>query len=271
MSSSTPEGSQTSLRSSLDWWDYLAVPLTLAAGAAAVYCAYLVKRPPPSNGIYGWWLTAQIVATLIAAGLPAYSAFRAKRRESQAAQREIDVRTQTRIEMNQALDPIVRCLADGAHTPGLGGRVLGMVLTQAAELIGPDHETRSCYFALKPGPPKKLVPTRYRHGRMDKPRSTFVAATEDGDDAIALVEANGHRFCKDTSKDPPPGWNNKEREYRTFISVAVAAADTAYGMITVDALKPGDLEERDVDLLTVMAGLFATATRLTPPRVGPGQ
>jgi GAF domain len=139
--------------------------------------------------------------------------------------------------------------------------VLSLVTKTAAEIIGPDHGTRSCYFAAEAGP-KRLVPTEYHAGRLGTPRSTFVAGTEDGDAAIAMVESGGHLLCVNTDTEPPPGWNDKTRDYKTFISVAVVASDTAYGMLTVDALHPGDLEQRDVDLVTVMAGLVAIAMSL---------
>lgn len=198
------------LRSNLDSWDYVAGPLTLTAGGFAVYCGPFVARPTPPGGIYGWWLTGQVLATVVAAGLPTYSAIRAKRRESRAAQREIDARTQARIEMNEALDPIVRSLASGA--PGLQERVLWMVVKTAAEIIGPDRGTRSCYFDLQAGPPKKLAPTIYHAGRVGSPRSTFVEGNWGGNDAIAMVESNGHRFCRNTVTSHPPGWSNKERD-----------------------------------------------------------
>ncbi len=166
--------------------------------------------------------------------------------------------------MNEALDPIVRSLASGMSTPGLQERVRWMVVKTAAEIIGPDQGTRSCYFDLEAGPPKKLVPTMYHAGRVGNTRSTFIEGTPGGDDAIAMVESNGHRLCTDTGIDPPPGWNNKTRDYRTFISVAVVAGNTAYGMLTVDALNPGDLEERDVDVLAVMAGLVGIAMAMKP-------
>ena len=50
--------------------------------------------------------------------------------------------------------------------------------------------------------------------------------------------------CARTPASPPPGWNNKTHEYRTLISVAMVAGIPAYGMLTVDALDPGDLAER---------------------------
>lgn len=232
--------------------------------SAAVVCAPFVKAP--SGEIEKWWFTGQIAGVVVAAVAPMVLTWRAKKRESAAAEREIEARTQTRLEMNEALDPIVRTLATSANNNvvGLRREVLSLVTKTAAEIIGPEHGTRSCYFDLQPGPPKTLAPTDYHAGRLGSTRSIFEEGTEDGDAAIAMVESNGHRLCTDVTVDPPPGWNDKERDYKTFISVAVVGGDSAYGMLTVDALNPGDLEQRDVDLLTVMAGLLATAMGMEP-------
>ena len=90
----------------------------------------------------------------------------------------------------------------------------------------------------------------------------FTEGTQAGDDAIAMVENGGSRLCPNLDTHPPRGWDGKDRDYKTFISVSVFADTTAYGMLTVDALHPGDLDERDVDLLTLMAGLVAIAMQL---------
>ena len=39
----------------------------------------------------------------------------------------------------------------------------------------------------------------------------------------------------------------------------VIAGDTAYGMLTLDALKPGDLSMEDKGLLRLMGGILAVA------------
>ena len=246
----------------LNWWDRITGGVGFGGAAAAVVCAPFINDP--TGAINEWWFGGQIAGALTAVLAPMVSTWRAKRAESAAAEREIAARTQTRVEMNEALDPIVRTLGASAGTDvaGLRSKVLWLVVKTAAEIIGPDQGTRSCYFDLQAGPPKALVPTEYHAGRIGSTRSNFVEGTVGGDAAIAMVESNGHRLCEDTDKDPPPGWNNKTRDYKTFISVAVVAENTAYGMLTVDALHPGDLEQRDVDLLTVMAGLVAIAMRM---------
>jgi hypothetical protein len=247
----------------LNWWDRSTGIISLSGAVTAVVCAPFAKDP--SGAIDVWWFSGQVAGVVTAAVAPMVATWRAKKREAAAGEREIEARTQTRLEMNEALDPIVRRLATSANNNVVGVRreVLSLVTKTAAEIIGPDG-TRSCYFDLLPGPPKTLVPTDYHAGRMGSTRSRFVAGTVDGDAAIAMVESSGHRLCVDIGIDPPPGWNDKERDYKTFISVAVVGGDTAYGMLTVDAMNPGDLEQRDVDLLTVMAGLLATAMGMEP-------
>jgi transcriptional regulator with GAF, ATPase, and Fis domain len=67
-------------------------------------------------------------------------------------------------------------------------------------------------------------------------------------------------LCEDIDSNPPPGWDTtKQRDYKTFISVSVAAGDTAYGMLTLDALEAGALTNDDLHMLRVMASALAVA------------
>jgi GAF domain-containing protein len=132
------------------------------------------------------------------------------------------------------------------------------VLMSATQLIGPDR-ARACWFPLEEGPPKRLVPTD-AFGRAGSASTTFVEGTPAGDAAIGMVLNDEDRMCEDILTDPPPGWDaTKERDYRTFVSVSVIAGDTAYGMLTLDALEPGDLTRDDMRLLRLMAGALAVA------------
>ena len=75
---------------------------------------------------------------------------------------------------------------------------------------------------------------------------------------------DGDRLCEDIDENPPPGWDTtKQHDYRTFISVSVIAGYTAYGMLTLDALEPGELTTEDKGLLRLMAGVLAAAPSLT--------
>ena len=212
--------------------------------------------------------TAFVVLSAVATGLafliPQVRQIAASRSEATAEELEIEARVETRVAMNDALDPILRLLGNLALEPDeiirnqLRAQTIPLVLKTAAEFIGPDR-SRACWFRLEPGPPAHLTPTDFA-GRAGSPSTTFVSGTASGDAAIGMVLADEDRLCDDVLTDPPPGWDStKERDYRTFISVSVIAGDTAYGMLTLDALEPGDLTVEDKGLLRLMAGMLAVA------------
>lgn len=206
----------------------------------------------------------QLVATGLAWIIPQVRQLRAARREATAAEREVEARVETRVAVNDALDPVLRLLGnlalehDDVVRNQLRAQVIPLVLKTAAEFIGAER-SRACLFRLEPGPPPQLVPGDFA-GRAGAPTTTFIEGTAAGDAAIGMVLADGDVLCEDVQTDPPPGWDpTRPRHYRTFIAVSVIAGDTAYGMLTLDALEPGDLTMEDKGLLRLMAGLLAVA------------
>lgn len=211
-----------------------------------------------------FWVAVQAGATGLAWLIPAIETRRAEKREEAAEVREVDARVATRVAINDALDPIVRLLgriaieASKVERDKLRAQAVPLVLTTAAQLIGPDR-TRACWFVLEAGPPKRLVPSD-AVGRAGSPSSTFIEGTPAGDAALEMVLADEDCICEDIQTDPPPGWDaTTTRDYRTFVSVSVIARDTAYGMLTLDALEPGELTIDDMKLLRLMAGTLAAA------------
>ena len=94
---------------------------------------------------------------------------------------------------------------------------------------------------MAPGPPTQLIPEDFA-GRAGSPSTTFVEGTPAGDAAIGLALQDEDLLCADIVADPPPGWDStKERDYRSFVSVSVIAGDTAFGMLTLDAVEPDAL------------------------------
>ncbi|MFI1966724.1 GAF domain-containing protein [Streptomyces pathocidini] len=47
--------------------------------------------------------------------------------------------------------------------------------------------------------------------------------------------------------------------YKTYISTAVKVGDTSMGVLSIDCLKPGDLNEDDTKLVAVFARLLGAA------------
>ncbi len=210
------------------------------------------------------YIAASIVATGLAFAIPQARQIVASRSEATAEEREVEARVETRVAINDALDPILRLLGnlalerDEILRNQMRAQAIPLVLKTAAEFIGPER-SRACWFRLDPGPPTSLVPTDFA-GRAGSPTTTFEEGTTSGDAAIEMVLSDQDRLCEDIVVDPPPGWDStKERDYRTFISVSVIAGDTAYGMLTLDALEPGDLSVEDKGLLRLMGGILAVA------------
>jgi GAF domain-containing protein len=246
-----------------DRWDYTLLSVSLVGAASSVACSQFTKDE--HGGIRGWWLIGQIAAALIAVLAPAITAWKAKRAEADAVEREQQARLQSRVELNSGLDPVVRKLAQLSIAKGkkaqdpIRSEVMALVIAAAHQVVGTPNATRSCFFELVAGPPKQLKPTDHHAGRPGSTRSVFTEGNVDGDAAIGIVVNDTHWLCSDVRTEPPPGWSAKHRDYLSFISVPVVAGNVAYGMLSVDSTEANDFDRGDVDVIGVLAGLLAAA------------
>jgi GAF domain-containing protein len=225
--------------------------------------------------VFTWAFLLGIMVQGLALGVPAVDHVRLERkheREEQERAQEEKERTQEylaerikiRVALNDALDPIVGQIAQIAAAGSrrekrpLQDQILPMILNSASGVIGPAR-ARSCWFELEDGSPCRLVP-KLHAGRAGPPSTVFVEGTQEGDAVFRILKSNQHRICEDLARDPPVGFDRtRSRDYRTFIAVPVVAGTTLFGMLTVDALLPGDLTEDDAALLRIFAGLLAAA------------
>lgn len=209
------------------------------------------------------WIVVQATSALLAFLIPTLAQLRDRRRFQRAEEARVVARTEMRMALNDALDPIVRHLgriatAGWRDRERLRSQSVPFILNAATEIIGPDR-ARACWFALEQSSPRKLVP-KACVGRAGSARSTFVEGTRRGDDVLAMIEYDEDRFCPDTDEQPPPGWDPPApHDYKTFVAVPVISGNVAYGMITLDAPAPGDLTRDDARLLRLLAGLLANA------------
>lgn len=205
----------------------------------------------------GWakvvWVSVQAVSALLAFLIPTLAQLRERRRYREAEEARIIARTEMRVALNDALDPIVRHLgriaaANRRDRHALRSQAVPFVLNAATEVIGPDR-ARACWFVLEDTKPRRLRP-EVCVGRAGAARSEFVEGTRRGDDLLAMIQNDEDRFCPNTELYPPIGWDpTLPHDYRTYVSVPVISADVAYGMITLDAPAPGDLTRDDARLL----------------------
>lgn len=241
-------------------WPWLVVAAVCVIGSPGA--AYWAQE---SEGSRKWlFFTIQLVLTGLAFLIPQARQLHAKRGERTAEQRELQARADTRAAVNDALDPILRQLGDISAERSKPARerliaqAIPFVLNAAASLIGSER-SRACWYELTDESPPRLVP-RLAAGRSGSPTTTFEPGTAAGDAAIGMVLSGESRLCRDIDTEPPPGWDStKPRDYKTFISVTVAAGDLAFGMLTLDALEAGNLSTDDLHLLRLMGSALAAA------------
>lgn len=241
-------------------WPWLVLAVICVIGSPGA--AYAAQRSDGSK--VGLFLGIQLLLTGLAFLIPQARQLHAKRGEETAEQRELEARADTRAAVNDALDPILRQLGDISAERSKPARdrliaqAIPFVLNAASNLIGSER-SRACWFELTDETPPRLVP-RLAAGRTGSPTTTFEAGTAAGDATIGMVLAGENRLCRNIETEPPPGWDGtKQRDYKTFISVTVAAGDTAFGMLTLDALEAGDLTNDDLHMLGLMASALAAA------------
>lgn len=204
---------------------------------------------------------AGVALMVLTAGIPTWEQWRQVRQRRTAETLATKAVADLRIAMADVLEPLTSLLGDinKAHGPyrrELQGQAVQAVLNSAAFVVDTER-ARACFFRLEAGPPKRLKPEKWA-GRSGKPHSRFVAGAPDGDAVLKMIDEEDRRYCPDVDAEPPPGWSGTSSGYRTFVAVPVFAGNECYGMLTVDALRPGDLAmEEDSGLVDVFAHLLA--------------
>ena len=239
---------------------YLTTAISLAAVALATWFASQAGSVPADRG---WWALGAVLASVTAAGVPAYEQARKERLRARAQRAALDAAVAMQVTMNDALDPIVRQLGRVATAARhdrapLAEAAIPMALDSAAHLAGTGR-VRACLFRFAPGTPTTLVPTQYS-GRVDDPLEAITEGTTEGDLVLGMIRHNQHLFCPDLDTSAPQGWRiTAPQTYKSFAAVPVAAGQNAFGMLMVDSLDYGGVRRTDVPLIRLLGGLLAVA------------
>jgi hypothetical protein len=249
-------------------WRWL-VPLAALASTGAWLTGVV------SGGVEGRSRIALIAmgatCALLAAGVPLWQQARAARARADAVEAARSARAAMRIAMEDALDPFAALLrqlatAKGRERARLRGEAIQLSLTSMAQLsamadpTGDDRprRVRVCYFALQPGPPRRLVPQTYA-GRAGTPTITFDETTPAGRFLLGVADS-GWVVVDDTGEQPI--WWDEERAHRTFVAGPVPGNGQAAGVVTLDALEPGEFADLDLPLVRLLAHLLSLAMRM---------
>jgi hypothetical protein len=196
-------------------------------------------------------------ATLTAAGilLAALEGWRRDRARRTALEVALDAEENLTLTLNGALAPLTSYLGELATTGSradrhaLAGQIRQAVVDAAVTLTGP--RSRSAFYELHSD---DALDRAVYAGRATEPRERFLAGTPDGDFVLGLVARGELVFVDDVAVHPivqpsAPG-------YGTVIAVAVTAGPKRFGLLTVDAPRPGDLSPTDVELVRVLGNLL---------------
>lgn len=244
--------------------------LNVAAVVAAVVAYILSAQAGKATGTSR---TVLLVLGALLAGitvaLGALQQLRSAKRETTAAEIAVDAEEGLTLTLNGALAPITDYLGEMANAgtaaarATIGGQLRQAVVDAAVKLTA--EGSRSAFYAVDASG-RTLIRQVYA-GRSTQPREEFVAGTPDGDAVLDVLARRDLVFITDVEESPMVTPSTPD-SYRTVIGVAVTAGTRPLGLLTVDALAPGDLSTVDVELVRVLANLLGCGLAQASARAG---
>ena len=264
-----------------------AVAFNLALTALAVLTAattFVVSFVPPGNWLVGIRILAGCLA--VATAVVGFLKFRNERAFKRQQEQE-------RVSLDQALKAESRrtsLLINGAML-GTADKLRRLsVLDQAAkdvEISGfrasivskvcdlvQSEAPRAAYFRVQDfGAGSRVMRSGTysdSRNREDSFTSEFVESRGGDQGVWDLIDDGDVEFSNDTNAMVPDSWDvSRNRQYRSFVSVAVRADRIAFGMLTANTLEADGFSHSDVASIKVLAHLLAAAeaTTMAPARI----
>jgi GAF domain-containing protein len=118
---------------------------------------------------------------------------------------------------------------------------------------------RSCYFDYEHNGQDKRLLCRIYAGRDARPRTEFSSANPCHTEIFTLLEERRSEFKEDITLERNARFPlDRNYNYKTYISVPVATSAEIFGLLTLDALHPGELlpqHEKEMLLLAQLLGI----------------
>jgi hypothetical protein len=243
------------------WW-LLAMTLGLLPTLVALFTVFGQEL----KGIADWlFIGGMVVAIVLNAFLQLLSGWAEKR----AAEREFIEADQLRVTLKDALQPVVEMIADMAPMnradrvatlPRVADKAVGALTNIVADVA----RARATVYRLSAEGDMHYVSYAGR-GEGVQPQP-FKRHTVRGERALEMVRNRLDLLVEDiderpldAKKDAPPPYAGSLSGYKTFISCSITVRSKSYGMVTVDAPKPGDLSGTDMQLVGLVADLLGVA------------
>ena len=256
----------------LPWeWRWL-VPVVVAASTAAWLTGIMSGRA--AGGLRIALMVCGALFTATASGVPLWQQARTSRARADAIAAAQAARAAMRVALQDALDPLAALLlqlatAKPRQKPLLRGEVIGLTVTTIAQVcqpggaadLGTSGRLRVCYFGLDAGPPRMLIP-RAHAGRSGAPAVSFGQGTRAGQFLLRIAD-DGWLTIDDIGQLRVPVWWDDDHQYRTFAAGPVPGpGGEPAGLITLDALAPGELATLDLPLVRLLTHLLSLALQM---------
>jgi hypothetical protein len=249
--------------------------------AAATFAISLV---PPGN----WLVGIRILAGCFAVATAVVGFFKFRNERAFKRQQE-----EERVSLDQALKAESRrtaLLINGAmlgtadklrrllmlDQTAKGAEISGFrtsIVSKVCDLVQ-SEAPRAAYFRVQDLGARSRVmqsgPYSDSRNREDSFTSEFVEG-QGGDQGVwDLIDGGDVELSNDTGTTVPATWDfTRNRQYKSFVSVAVCAEGVAFGMLTANTLEADGFSNSDVASIKVLAHLLAAAeaTTMTPARI----
>jgi GAF domain-containing protein len=204
------------------------------------------------------------VATVVALLLPARQTWVEVRVREDAEQLAKAAVTNYQLALRSVLLPLTDLfdrIITAPHETGrteAKGAAKQAVVNSVVQFTGVPR-ARSCYFDYEHSSQERRLVCRIYAGRDAKPRTEFSSTDPSHEEVFKLLEIRQAELIDNIDLEKsarfPPGRNYN---YKTYISVPVATSADIFGLLTLDALHPGQLlpqHEKEMLLFAQLLGI----------------
>jgi GAF domain-containing protein len=251
----------------LRWWGGALV----AAGCAG---AAFVAQVQAGEHLSTWTSMSIKVggtaATVVALLLPARQTWLEVRAREDAQQVAMLAVTNYRLALRSVLlpltdifDRIITAPNEVRQTEAKGAAKQAVVNSVVQFIDVP--RARSCYFDYEDHGDERRLVCRIYAGRDARPRTEFSSSDPRHMEIFKLLEnRKSERKENIALEDPSHFPPDRDHNYQTYISVPVATSAEIFGLLTLDALHPGELlpqHEKEMLLLAQLLGIALAGGR----------
>lgn len=200
--------------------------------------------------------------TFVAAALPLWQHRRASDARTDAIAAAEAARARMRVTLNDALEPLVHVISQLGETPMPSkarrrGEAVQFTVNTIAALSDADR-VRVCFFRLDLGPPAGFHLDAFT-GRAGAPEASLHPGSSGSDAALRVLRDGRWVLIDDLASSPAPfNWDHAP-EYRSVLIGPINRAGLPIGLVTLDALQPGELAHADLGVLRLLAELLGIA------------